>query len=304
MMHLTTNPQRGDTMKIAYIERNFAEASLEIITQANEIIADYQNQGFDLTLRQLYYQFVARGLIANTQRSYKRLGSVINDGRLAGHISWNSIVDRTRNIRGNSHWTTPEQVMRAARNSFYMDKWENQDTRLEVWIEKDALSGVISPICNNLDVTYFSCRGYVSQSELWSAARRLMSYEDDGQETVVVHLGDHDPSGIDMTRDIEDRLRLFGARTSVERIALNMDQVDEQEPPPNPAKLTDSRCSGYIAKYGDKSWELDALEPRYMEEIIRQKVEKYRDPTRYAATLAAEKDHLATIDALIEKSRG
>ena len=86
--------------KITYKEYRLKQASLDIINQANQIIREYSAQGFDLTLRQLYYQFVSRDLIPNSQREYKRLGSIINKGRLAGLVDWNAIVDRTRNLRG------------------------------------------------------------------------------------------------------------------------------------------------------------------------------------------------------------
>jgi hypothetical protein len=81
---------------IKYKDFNFRSASLSVIELANSIIAEYQAQGYDLTLRQLYYQFVARGIIPNSDAEYKKLGSVINDGRLAGLIDWDSITDRTR----------------------------------------------------------------------------------------------------------------------------------------------------------------------------------------------------------------
>ena len=132
--------------------------------------------------------------------------------------------------------------------------------------------------CEPLDVSYFSCKGYTSQSEMWRAAQRLRHYQRQGKEVAIIHLGDHDPSGIDMTRDITERLNLlFGATVVVERVALNMDQVDEFQPPPNPAKLTDSRAGGYCAQYGYDSWELDALEPAYMQELITDKVMAWCD---------------------------
>ena len=267
--------------KIAYIEKRFAKSSLTIIEQANAIIADYAGQGFNLTLRQLYYQFVSRDLVANKQKEYKRIGSVINDGRLAGLIDWNAIEDRTRNLRGLSHWDNPAEIVDAAVNSYKRDKWENQPYRPEVWIEKDALTGVISGICNRLDVPFFSCRGYTSQSELWSAARRCRTWNTCDQKPFIIHLGDHDPSGIDMTRDITDRFSMFGAGTEVKRIALNMDQVDEFNPPPNPAKTTDSRYEMYIADYGSESWELDALEPKVIVDLIEKTVMVLWYPEKY-----------------------
>lgn len=266
--------------RIAYTTKNFRPATLAVIEKANEICAEYARQGFDLTLRQLYYQFVARDLIPNRANEYDKLGSIINDARLAGLLDWSYINDRTRNLRGRSHWESADEIVRGAAQSYHRDLWEDQGTRVEVWIEKDALVGVISGACEALDVDYFSCRGYVSQSEMWAAARRHARYLNADQDVVVLHLGDHDPSGIDMTRDIADRLAMFtgyNARLSVERIALTMDQVNEHNPPPNPAKLTDSRIEGYIALYGYESWELDALDPATLVGLINEHVGNYTD---------------------------
>jgi len=264
--------------KICYVEKRFSAASLLLISQANEIIGRYAQQGYLLTLRQLYYQFVSKDWIPNTQQSYSRLGSIINDARLAGEIDWTAIEDRTRNSVANSHWDEPSGIIQSAASSYAIDKWENQDTRVEVWVEKEALAGVFERECQLLDVTFLACRGYVSQSEMWRSARRLKNWEEGGYYTILLHFGDHDPSGIDMSRDIQDRLRLFGAETEVKRVALNMDQVQQYEPPPNPAKSTDSRFESYLREFGDESWELDALEPSVLAALIRDNVFEYRDP--------------------------
>lgn len=286
-------------MKEAFIEKRFSNGSRGLIDLANKIIAEYQADGFTLTLRQLYYQFVARDLLANKQTEYKRLGSVISDGRLAGLIDWNAIEDRTRNLRGNQHWESPSEIMRGAAYSFKHEKWRNQPNRVEVWIEKDALVGVIEGPCRDLDIDYFACRGYSSQSEQYNAARRYHWYHEDNQQVTILHLGDHDPSGIDMTRDNQDRLDLmtrhFGLK--VNRIALNIDQVEQYDPPPNPAKLTDTRASGYIAKYGGESWELDALEPRVIDRLIRDHVGALRDDNLWQEAVEAEEQEKTRLTA-------
>jgi hypothetical protein len=266
---------------IAYVSKRFTSASQANIQLAREIIEEYVQNGFDLTLRQLYYQFVARDLIPNTQRSYKRLGSLINDARLAGEIDWDHLVDRTRALQSLSNWETPADIIRSAACSFHVNLWEGQDFRPEVWIEKDALVGVIEPICNSLDVPFFSCRGYTSQSEMWRASQRLQGYISEGQTPVVIHLGDHDPSGIDMSRDIKDRLKLFGTRLEFIRVALNRDQIDQYNPPPNPTKVTDSRASAYMEEHGDESWELDALDPAEMENLIEKTILVYRNEKKW-----------------------
>jgi hypothetical protein len=265
-------------MKICYVEKKFRPASLELIAQANEIVGEYLAQGLDLTLRQLYYQFVARDIIENNQKSYKRLGAMINNARLAGMLDWDAIEDRTRSLAGNYHEDSPEDAIKSLAETYLIDKWANQPCRVEVWIEKEALSGVFDGICRELDVDFFACRGNVSQSEMWRAAVRLMGYERDGQRTVVLHFGDHDPSGLDMTRDNADRFKVFGSRVEVRRIALNMDQVEEYQPPPNFAKQTDSRYATYAEEFGDQSWELDALDPTVLRDLVQTNVLDLRDP--------------------------
>jgi hypothetical protein len=276
--------------KIKYQEINLRKDSLALIATCNSIIREYTAAGYILTLRQLYYQCVSRDIIPNKQSEYKRLGSIINDGRLAGLIDWSSLEDRTRNVNSVPHWDSPEQIVRAVADQYAIDKWEGQDIRPSIWVEKDALIGVIERIANELDVEYFSCRGYTSQSEMWGAAQRFIKHARAGQGTHIIHLGDHDPSGIDMSRDIEDRIKMFMAHHGYggsryfdfTRIALNRDQIDLYNPPPNPAKSTDSRFQGYMDIHGDESWELDALEPQVLADLVRAKVDEIRDDNLYA----------------------
>lgn len=291
--------------KIQYIEKKFRPDSLLLIQKINQVVDDYHAQGYDLTLRQVYYQMVARDIIPNNQRSYKNLGSLINDARLAGLIDWNAIEDRTRNLRGNSHWSTPGSVIDSAAYSYHLDHWKGQRNYLEVWVEKDALIGIVGQICRRLDVNHFSCRGYVSQSEMWSAAGRLKRHYDAGQNIVLLHLGDHDPSGKDMSRDIVERLSLFGVEViSFRRLALNMDQIETYNPPPNPAKLTDSRAAGYIQEFGRESWELDALEPQVITDLIRENVEEFRDDHAYEKVVLQEREEKKFLEELAENWSG
>jgi len=286
--------------KIKYEEKKFTAATLSVIEAAERIITDYQAQGYSLTLRQVYYQFVARGLIPNTEQSYKRMGNIISDARRAGMIDWNAIEDRTRNLRALSSWDTPQSILDSAMRSYHRDLWETQDKRIEVWVEKDALVGVLQGVCNTLDVPYFSCRGYVSDSEMWGGGIRMRRH---GKPVLVLHLGDHDPSGIDMTRDITERLQMFSGYSDIEvrRIALTMEQIEDQSPPPNPAKITDSRYEGYCAEYGEESWELDALEPSFIEALIREHVEAERDQERWDEATAEQEKEREQIQDVIER---
>lgn len=259
------------------VSKRFHAKTMAKIDFANEIMEDLTSRGYTPTLRQIYYRFVAAGKIRNTQREYKNLGSTLSDGRLCGYIDWDHMVDRTRSIRGASHWEDPSSIIDSVVWSYGIDKWQGQDYYVEVWVEKDAQINVVSKACGPLDIRYFSCRGYVSQSEMHVAAGRLRSIERQGRSPVILHLGDHDPSGLDMTRDIKERLTMFGADVEIRRIGLNIDQVRDQRLPPNPAKLTDCRCEKYIEEFGRESWELDALDPDYINDLITEEVDGLRD---------------------------
>lgn len=294
-------------MKEAFITKSFKSKSWNIINAANAIIKQYESQGFTLTLRQLYYQFVARDLFEdkytwtgsryvkdyvngtiNAQPNYDNLGAIISDAREAGLIDWDGIEDRTRFLQGHRTYKNPADAIEDIARRYRIDMWSNQETRIEAWIEKDALAGVIQPVCNTWDINFFACKGYVSQSELYAAGKRIESrYQLHGQQTIMLHLGDHDPSGMDMTRDNEERLSRFaGFEVEVRRIALNMDQVQLYDPPPNPAKLTDCRATKYIEEYGNESWELDALEPSVIAKLIEEQVYEIFDADRWNERVA------------------
>lgn len=291
---------------ITYVPKRFNDTADDMIETAVSICEEFARQNIQLTLRGLYYRIVARDLFPddrkfsknaagkwvrdpngtkNSDLNYKWLGDLMNDARLAGRVDWNHLQDVTRSLRDLAHWDSPSQIMDAVASQYRTDRWDIQGSRVEVWIEKDALLGVIQGVCNANDVPYFSCRGYTSQTAMWQAAQRLKRIEEH-QDVIILHLGDHDPSGIDMTRDIRDRLNLFGAFPDVRRIALTMDQVEQYDPPPNPAKITDSRSGAYIDEYGDESWELDALDPAVMTALIQGEIDAERDPALWEEATA------------------
>lgn len=296
-------------MKQAFISKRFSADHLALIDRMNGIIRRYASQGYDLTLRQLYYQLVAAAEIENSERSYKRIGCILNDARLAGMVDWDAIVDRGRVMRKNSHWESPGSIVESCAKQFQYDKWENQPCHVEVMVEKQALEGVLIPVCRRLDINFTANKGYSSSSAMYEAGKRMEDVLTSGRSVVVIYLGDHDPSGIDMTRDIEDRLRMFSGVVwpadddgkliesfqydgsfTVERIALNMDQIEMHRPPPNPTKITDSRAKGYIDRFGHTSWELDALEPRMLSDLVEAAVLQYRDEDLWDAAEQREDD--------------
>lgn len=256
-----------------FLSKTFRQATLDIIDHARDICDRYSAQGYDLSLRQLYYQFVAANLLENTEKNYKNLGAIVSDARLCGLLDWDMIKDRGRETTTNSHWTNPADILDAAARSFRVDTWEGQPNHVEVMVEKQALEGVLLPVCRDLDIPFTANKGYSSSSALYEAGKRLEAAALEGKDLHVIYLGDHDPSGIDMTRDIDDRLSMFSRSTvTVHRVALNMEQVRRYNPPENPAKLTDSRSSSYVQRFGRSSWELDALEPATLANLVRDAV--------------------------------
>lgn len=283
-----------------YQPHRFNPRARQTVEQANQIIGEMRAQGYTLTLRQLYYQFVARDLIPNEERQYKRLGRLVTLARESGVMDWYAIEDRGRSAYGTNPEEDPSEVVSGIEDGLIFDQWARQDTYLEVWVEKSALEGVVSRPCERLDVTYMACKGYLSASEAWRAGLRFQQAIHEGKRPVLIHLGDHDPSGLHMTTDNRRRLRMFAENHDVEvqRIALNMHQVEEYGPPPNPAKQTDSRYAGYALDYGESSWELDALDPAVLDKLITDTIHGFIDPDVWRETLDMQEEARRPLAAL------
>jgi len=288
-----------------YQSTNFRPESLALIETINEIVDDYVEQGYRLTVRQLYYQLVSKAIVENTERSYKKITGLVNDGKLAGLIDWDAIEDRTRDFIRRQRWASGAEVLKAAADGFHMDMWEGQKHRVFVIVEKEALAGVLERSCRQFDVPLLAARGYPSGTVLREFGEEDLIPCCDGKQTpIILHFGDHDPSGIDMSRDLSERCRLFMTGEPggllpgkmFQRLALNMDQIEEQKPPPNPAKVTDSRFDGYQAKFGEESWELDALKPQYLNELVSTNVTNFIDQKVW-------KDRLGEIDSIKKRIR-
>lgn len=278
-------------MREQFIEWRPQRKTLVLVDQITSICEELDAQGYELTVRQLYYQLVARDIIPNNFKSYKQIVDVTDNARLSGRLDWRYIVDRTRTAyRSDGIDTSPEDAIRMTALGYSRALWATQPNHVEVWVEKEALSGIVSQAASGVRTIHFANRGYVSQSEMYAAGQRFRRMGQQGKNNYVIHLGDHDPSGIDMTRDIQDRLLMFAGSYApiVKRIALNMDQIEEFQPPPNFAKVTDSRYADYEAQYGDESWELDALNPQTLDGLISAEVLSLRDEALWAEAEAQQ----------------
>jgi hypothetical protein len=282
-------------MKQKYIEKRFNEEKRALVAMCDKILREYIDAGYRITVRTLYYQLVSRDIIPNVERSYKNLTVLVNDARMAGLLDWDVIEDRGRRPIVRARWSSGASILQACVSSYHMDMWKPQSERVFVVVEKDALAGVLEDKCHEFDVPLLAAKGYPSVSAVrdlvhkeifphifpaWKGRGNPGKAANPAQRIVFLHMGDHDPSGKDMSRDLEERLRIFseGAfHLKFKRIALNMDQVEELNPPPNPAKVTDSRFIEYQKEFGDESWELDALPPDYLNNLLDENIREHLD---------------------------
>lgn len=294
--------------KHQYRNTNFRPDSLAKIEKMDEIIAEYQEQGLRLTARQLYYQFVSRALIPNKDTEYKKLTALLTDARYAGMIDWDAIEDRGREPSTPSEWDNLTGLTNSALQSYRLPRWAGQDTRVELWVEKQALAGVLAPIAREFHATLMVNKGYSSASAMKESAERIMNKQDEeenGTTAVILYLGDHDPSGEDMVRDIDARLQEFGVEfLTVEKVALTIAQVRQYNPPPNPAKVTDPRARAYIEKFGDESWEVDALPPNVLTRLIRASFLKHIDVNKMDSVKLREELDKKRLRAAVAKLDG
>ena len=222
-----------------------------IIDQAYEILAAYH----PMTVRQVYYQLVSRQVVENTRSRYQAVSDALVEARLEGTIPWAWIEDRLRRPRYGSMWDDLTAFAETARRAYKRDVWATQECHLEVWLEKDALSGIFEDVLSGYGVTLNVGRGYDGWSSIRNAADRFQSYDD----VTVLYFGDFDPSGEDMVRSLRDRLAQLGSTPDIEKVSLTLEDIGRYSLPPNFTKATDTRRHAFVAKNGDVSVELDAL---------------------------------------------
>lgn len=306
--------------KIRYDYKTFSDAGAQVVRIAEQICQQYANDGYRLTLRQLYYRIIATDQFPDSRyftdgkrdpgnssgrgtknciQNYGWLGSLVADARVAGLIDWSHIEDRGRESSGgDGGWSSPESALYSIERAYRISHWDGQPEHIEVWVEKDALESVIARAASPWNVGYTACKGSPSHSLVHDAALRLRREEDDGKRTTILYLGDHDPTGLDIPRDLQERLSLFRSSCTVKGIALTMDQVDQYDPPPNYAKESDSRFQAYVDQYGTDCWELDALEPQVLVELVDTEIQQHLDRSLYDERIRQEAREKATLTAI------
>lgn len=254
----------------------------------NGILEEYRKQGYKLTLRQLYYQLVSRAIIPNRKQEYAKLSGLLVKGRMSGVVDWDAIEDRLR-VPFLPYWVSGvSDAIDDTVNQYRLNRQRNQDNYIELWVEKDALSGVLKRITSYYHINLMVNRGYSSCSAMHDAFERFEKQNKEDENLFILYLGDHDPSGLDMINDIEKRLNEFGVNPEVKHLALTMKQIEKYKPPPNPAKITDPRAKQYIAEHGNVSWEVDALNPTVLHAIVKKSVEKLIDMDLFTEQLTKE----------------
>jgi hypothetical protein len=288
--------------RVLYKPQSFIRRNLERLAAIEPILTDYARQRLTLTVRQLHYQLVARGLQANTPQLYKSLSELVSNARNAGLIDWEMIEDRGRNLMDWAKWSTPEAFLSDQQGVYFSDLWAGQPTRVEVWTEKTAVSGILRPVCARHQVPFFSASGINSTSEMRAAAERFIKHHATGQHVVVLFITDHDPTGIWMEDDTRGRLSLYARRAvDVRRIGLTFDQVQTLRLPPNTGKEADTRMPDYRARFGfTDTWELDAVEPRLLAQMVDDAVIELRDDDLWTEALERQEIESEEVDDCLQ----
>lgn len=271
----------------------------ELIDHAYAIAEEYVDQGLTLTLRQLYYQFVARGLTGNGQRVYKRIGAALTKARLDGRFPIEWIEDRGRTMTDTIAWASLDvpwalreaeaEISRMPSRFIHAGRWYEQPRHVSVFVEKQALAGVLEPTCEELEVSLFPCKGYPSISAVKTWVDGVYEHIGDEAVAVIVYLGDHDPDGLQIPKSLEEQIVAVQEVTGrdfafeVDVVALTREQIAEHNPPPFPAKETSSRFDAYVRRTGlTQAWELDALDPTTLRRVVVDAVDAHHDASVFA----------------------
>jgi hypothetical protein len=287
-------------------EKNQQELLDEIIS----IVEDYSEQGITLTNRQLYYQLVSKDIIPNADKIYQRICTFLTDARYGGLIDWEAIEDRGRVPSKHIEFNNVKERIDLAVANYRLPRWQDQDYYIELYCEKQAMESVLKPVADKYHIYFGVNKGYSSASTMYDLAKRIKDEIEKGKKAIILYLGDHDPSGLDMVNDIHKRISEFlvlgdepvdivGEEEpffQIIALALNMKQIKQYKCPPNPAKITDPRAVGYIKEHGNKSWELDALEPKVLMQIAEQGIVSFLDVEKYNAWIKREQREIKKLE--------
>lgn len=285
----------------------------EVLLERVQAILE-QYSGTMLNIRQLYYLLVSEATFPNRVRSYKNLVQALTDWRRDGTLDVDSFEDLTRTMH---HYDVGERTDDPMGWAFYflnhaiesaedygLATWFGQENRVIVLVEKQAQETNFKAVCQRLDVDLAVMRGYSSLSYLKEIADSMEGDETDGRQLVLLYFGDFDPSGVNIPETIERDLKgLFNQDFIFERIALNKDQALKMKLIPAPPKGSDSRSDNFRGEHGNKTYELDAIEPRTLQRLISDAVLRYFDSDKSDEKDELEEDGKKEIAKLIKKHK-
>ena len=271
------------------IGRGKSQRSLDLIAAMYQAAEAAQ----PITGRGIGYKLFAAGLIPSMAKSeMQRVYRLLRQAREEGTIPWEWIVDETRRLERVSTWDDPDQYARAVARSYRRDFWNQQPARVEVWSEKGTVRGVLAPVLDEFAVGFRVMHGFASATAVYDVAQ-----DDDGRPLIVLYVGDFDPSGMFMSEeDLPTRLEKYdGKHVELRRIALKREQTAGLLSFPATDKKTDKRYSWFVRIFGQRCWELDALDPNVLRDIVQAEIESEIEPdawARCAAVNEAEQESL------------
>ena len=253
-----------------------------------------------MTVRQVYYQLVSWFKYKPTEKTYNSVKGILCDARKKYGFDCNRIIDASRSLVQFSVWNDVADFIDTVKNSYNKDKWVNQKECIQVWIEKDALVGVIEPVCRKYNVPFLSGKGGFSISSL-NEAQKIFPKD---KQVRILYFGDLDPAGvikIERGAVVKNLAQIFSQSPIVERVSLTLDDVRKYKLPQDYAKKKDTSYEEYVKEFGDIAVELDALPS----DILRQKVEdsilEHLDIEQFNKDLEIEKEDINKINKLIDK---
>jgi len=260
-----------------------------------------ENPSIKLTIRQVFYRLVSKGIICNTRSAYNSLDSQLAKARMKGQVPFTAFVDHARGVTGKVSYQTAtpkdvfedakqdyeqaEETFNACTENYRLPHWHDQPSHVEVWLEKQALANLFEQVTEKHHVRLLPCKGYPSLTFMYEAAVYLHHRVPKGKHIVILYFGDYDMRGFDIQRDISSKLQGFGLEVNVKRIALTREQIETYRLPPAPAKKLDTMAFGWIETEGDVAWELDALEPKELHQLIDIAVQEQFDWQAYQTRL-------------------
>jgi hypothetical protein len=249
-----------------------------------------------MTVRQVFYQATVRGLVEKAESGYAKVQVDLTVMRRAGELPYGWLADNTRWQRRPRTFASVEDALRDTAAFYRKSLWTNADSYVEIWLEKDALSGVIYPVTSMYDVPLMVARGYASLSFLYSAAEYINTLD---VPTYIYHLGDFDPSGVNAGEKIEETLNELAPDATIifERLAVTRRQIQNWNLPTRPTKKSDTRSKGF----GAISVELDAIDPNQLRTIVQDAIERHLPADQFEVLKAAEESEREIIGRLVSK---